>query len=262
MAVTRLRTSSILNSFPKFQNFWDGSASTSPVLVSGLYTWYDASDASTITITDGNISQWNDKSPNGRHATQTNASQRPTLSSNIQNGLSVVSFNGTTSGMTSNISLTQNALTGFIVYRRNSGGNDYGRAFSLRRQDNEDYNTTDSFEIHASAVSFNSVTPPLIGGYRNSSAIGSIPISYGTPYLMHFTLNGTSFNINNSGSTASGTTESSSINATLQGIGSDGKIADRSLNGWIGEHILYNRVLTTQEINNIRSYLSTKWGVS
>jgi hypothetical protein len=40
--------------------------------------WLDASDASTITESEGSVSQWDDKSGNDNHATQGSASQQPT----------------------------------------------------------------------------------------------------------------------------------------------------------------------------------------
>lgn len=56
--------------------------------------WLDASDSSTLTLVSGGVSQWNDKSGNARHATQSDASKRPTVSSAAQNGLDVVLFDG------------------------------------------------------------------------------------------------------------------------------------------------------------------------
>lgn len=56
----------------------DAAAGFSPQTISGLALWLDASDASSITL-DGssNVSQWNDKSGNGRHVTQSTALNRP-----------------------------------------------------------------------------------------------------------------------------------------------------------------------------------------
>ncbi|MEX1115054.1 MAG: InlB B-repeat-containing protein [Akkermansiaceae bacterium] len=48
-----------------------------PALISAR-AWYDAADANSITIISGKVSQWNDKSANNRHATQTTAANRPT----------------------------------------------------------------------------------------------------------------------------------------------------------------------------------------
>jgi hypothetical protein len=47
--------------------------------------WLDAADASTVTTVSGAVSQWNDKSGNGRNATQTTPSNRPTYSSSSIN---------------------------------------------------------------------------------------------------------------------------------------------------------------------------------
>jgi hypothetical protein len=46
-----------------------------------LGAWYDASDLSTITTVSGGVSDWRDKSGNGRNLTAT-ATQRPTYTAN------------------------------------------------------------------------------------------------------------------------------------------------------------------------------------
>lgn len=43
--------------------------------------WLDAADAATITTVSGNVSQWNDKSGNNRHAVQATAGYRPVYDS-------------------------------------------------------------------------------------------------------------------------------------------------------------------------------------
>lgn len=50
---------------------------TPTVLGSALSLWLDAADASTITLNGSTVSQWNDKSGNGRHATQATAANQP-----------------------------------------------------------------------------------------------------------------------------------------------------------------------------------------
>ncbi len=46
--------------------------------VLGPAIWLDASDASMVTVVGGLVSEWRDKSGNGRHATQATAASRPT----------------------------------------------------------------------------------------------------------------------------------------------------------------------------------------
>ena len=55
--------------------------------------WLDAADASTITESGGAVSQWDDKSGNGRNATATGA-QQPTYSSILFDGNPGITFNG------------------------------------------------------------------------------------------------------------------------------------------------------------------------
>jgi hypothetical protein len=56
--------------------------------------WLDAADAATVTTVSGAVSQWNDKSGNGRNASQATAGSRPTVASASQNSLNGISFDG------------------------------------------------------------------------------------------------------------------------------------------------------------------------
>jgi len=62
--------------------------------------WLDAADASTITTVGGAVSQWSDKSGNNRHATQSDATRRPSFTSSALNGYSALTFDGTNDGLT------------------------------------------------------------------------------------------------------------------------------------------------------------------
>ena len=55
--------------------------------------WYDASDASTLTLgRSGNVTQWDDKSGNARNATQPAVDLRPSYNIEQKNGLPTISF--------------------------------------------------------------------------------------------------------------------------------------------------------------------------
>jgi hypothetical protein len=67
--------------------------------------WLDAQDAATITTISGAVSQWNDKSGNARHVTQSTASQRPAYSATGLNGLPALQFDGSDDFLGSSYSL-------------------------------------------------------------------------------------------------------------------------------------------------------------
>ena len=85
--------------------------------------WLDAADSSTITTVSGAVSQWSDKSGNGRNATQSTASARPVQTSNALNGYPAVTFDGTDDLLTINSSfLSSTTLTIACVAKENNGG--------------------------------------------------------------------------------------------------------------------------------------------
>ena len=73
---------------------WTPSATTTAL-------WLDAADDATITQSGGRVSQWADKSGNGRHVIQANAAAQPFFTADALNGHPVVSFNGDTVLLTS-----------------------------------------------------------------------------------------------------------------------------------------------------------------
>jgi hypothetical protein len=65
-----------------------------PLELPGLAGWWDASDTSTITASSGSVSQWNDKSSNGRNVSQGSGAAQPTTGASTRNGLNVLDFDG------------------------------------------------------------------------------------------------------------------------------------------------------------------------
>jgi hypothetical protein len=93
--------------------------------------WLDAADASTVTTVSSAVSQWNDKSGNGRNASQSTSGNRPVYESAAQNGLSAVRFTSAssqfmTAGTTSTWNFLHNGTSSsvFIVSRIRSTGED------------------------------------------------------------------------------------------------------------------------------------------
>ena len=74
-----------------------GTAWTPAQITTSL--WLDAADTATITFNSNTVSQWNDKSGNGRNASQGTALQQPTYTSNSQNGYGIISFDGSSDNL-------------------------------------------------------------------------------------------------------------------------------------------------------------------
>ena len=67
---------------PEWANIVDRHGMWAPSkLHNSLLLWLDAKDANTVTQISSKVSQWNDKSGNARHVTQTSVASRPAYSS-------------------------------------------------------------------------------------------------------------------------------------------------------------------------------------
>lgn len=78
---TTIQTPFVNTYLPYYSDF-------SPRSIGGCRLWLDAADTSSVILSNGAITQWNDKSGFANNATQTTASNRPLYSN------SFVSLNG------------------------------------------------------------------------------------------------------------------------------------------------------------------------
>lgn len=69
-----------------------------PADLPNLALWLDAADASTITLNGSTVSQWKDKSGNGRHVAQATAANQPTYASTGLLNKPTLRFNTPTDG--------------------------------------------------------------------------------------------------------------------------------------------------------------------
>lgn len=86
--MTHVITGAILGTFER------PSGTFNPGSIAGLSLWLDSDDASSFTFSSGSIvSQWNDKSGNGKHFTQGVVASQPNRNGS-QNGRTTVVFDG------------------------------------------------------------------------------------------------------------------------------------------------------------------------
>jgi hypothetical protein len=241
----------------------------SPSSISELRTWYDAADSSTITLRSGTdfIEKWNDKSGNNYDLIQTSASNQPLFTG----GTSLAAWSANTYvyfdggdyvARTTGTSFTDSGFTYFFIAQIANG-----------RSNDLLFNYTDQ-------------TPPVfIGKYRAYKSVEAqyqrillgadsnsmtwqweSPANLGTKnsYMYGFVSGTTagSFSGSMNDLTYSFTQAQSSpdtVNVISIGANNNG---DAPMLGYIGEMIVYGKVLTTTESNNVLTYLKNKWNYS
>jgi hypothetical protein len=232
-------------------------------LPSGIYARFDASVSSSITSSGGLVSQWNDISGNGRHAVQASSTYQPTTGSISQNGLNTISMSA--HFLLAPIFITSNAFTYFFVgSKTNAGGsaNTYSRWMSLFNSAGNDYDNPSSITASYTITSQGGYSPATYA-YRNNSVILAQAHTYGLANLSVARLNGTTYTQIHNGTSATGSTSATSLNTDKMNIGSSGmSLTDSALNGWIGEIILYNSVLSDSDVTIVSNYLKTKWNTA
>ena len=218
----------------------------SPKSISGLYAWYDAADASTITQGTG-VSAWADKSGNGRTCSQATGANQPAYVLGGQNGKNVIDFASASKNMTTN-----------------------GTAWSLT--DNTMFWSFQFPDTAASAASwqlfdFNTVRELVFGNTTSELRIGVtttaiVPVSRRW-YILSVQWLGipTIFRLNQSAGTTLTANASFTSGASSQMyMGFNGGAT--GIRGYIGECITYSTALSATQVTTVNNYLAKKWGAT
>ena len=238
-----------------------GSAPFTPASISGLMSWYDASDTATITDAGaGAVSQWNDKSGNGFHVSQGTALFRPTTGTRTVNSLNVIDFDGTNDSLirtfadTTSYLANKDAATQFCVMLFEAGN-------------------------YLTAYTTASGSAPLVGLKAEGGTIGKMRSADGSFYTSTGSIVASNVGIvalraqrnavptlynNGSAKTISGTctdfpftpvtNQEICLGSLNQGFG--------YFNGCIAEHITYDSYLSNANTNLVANYLKDKWAAT
>lgn len=240
------------------------SGAFNPKSISGLVGWWDPSDSATVTTVSGAVSQLNDKSGLGRNATQGTANNRPSYSGTI-NGKNVMTFDGTNDRLVTG--LESATLTGFATFfcvcQVSSGWSD-ATANNKTPLYGRDSTTSNSYGINLSTISGNLALNVQWRG-AGFNALNGPTVTKGVPQLLTCALNATTRFRRVNGTSAdvavAGTAGTNSAAGNYLTIGED----PTQLRYWsdlIGEILVYDRTLTTDEIKKIESYLGKKYGIT
>lgn len=242
------------------------SSRVSATPTSGMYLWFDASDAATITSSGGYVSQWNDKSGNALNATSpgTNATGAPQTGINTRSGKNVLTFtqNGTNAayGGLKNVSASFGAdptLDVWIVRKHSAGSITSGCAFGIGNDEAGNGKVFYQF--------YDNSTNKLLSG-ANGGNIYSTATQNGTWNLSRFTKSGASAQFYLAG-TSQGTASYNynlardyqfQIGALPQAGATNNGVY--LMNGDIAEIIVYKSVLSGADYTKTYNYLASKWG--
>ena len=217
-----------------------------PKSISGLYAWYDAADASTITQATG-VSSWADKSGNGRTCSQATGANQPAYVLAGQNGKNVIDFASGTKNMTTNgtaWSLTDNTMFWSFQFPDTAASAAQWQLF--------DFNTVRQL------VFGNSTSELRIG----LTVTGIVPVSRRW-YILSVQWLGVStvYRLNQSnGTTINPNATYSSGASTQMYMGFNGGAV--SIRGYIGESITYSTALNATQVTTVNKYLAKKWGAT
>lgn len=223
---------------------------------SDMIAWYDASDISTITENNGNVSQWNDKSGNGYNATL--HSIAPTTGTDNLNGKNVITFNNDWMNLpTDTIPVGNSSYTICAVwtthYRRRTlvmlgnapdSTSDYHKTMWIHDDDYYVQHRWFDDDLNSPANSAPDNTP-LIGIFTFDEST-----NIRRNILAHTDVTDTP------AAPRTATAEAARIGGTSSSNGA------YNMNGdYIAELIIYHRALTDIEIDNTKKYLKNKWGI-
>lgn len=226
-----------------------GGGAFSPLNISGLSLWLDASDTDTIIESGGSVSQWNDKSGNENHITQATGANQPTTGTRSLNSLNSIDFNGSSDFMiapTALNSLSNSENTVFVVMATDVStnqniflGDNSGNTFSIsvwNSGKNTYFNNFYTDFSYTTLLNSPSVNVGLkSGGIAQLYSNGEIAIPADA---IDFSVSGNIY------------------------IGRNATGATSYFNGGLSEVLMYNRALSASEINMVSNYLYAKYALS
>ena len=240
------------------------AGSFNPASIPGLALWVDAADASTITLdVNGNVTEWRDKSGNARHLSQAATLLMPSYGTQTQNGLPLVVTNAAgNTRLESAANIPTTALWGasrqtgtlFRVIRSISGTISGG--------------IHQEFGIFSNTVIFRptQINQFRIGGVNNDANGnygGTLPTGNMDVMAHVFNIATPTVSVRRNGSVFATLTPSTTT-AFSSGVNQFYSInwSGSGTTSYHAEHIHYARVLTSDEITQVETYLRTKWATA
>lgn len=232
----------------------------SPATITGLQAWWDASDTSTITESSGSVSQVDDKSGNSNHLTQSTGSSQPSLVAAVQNGLSVLRFDGSNDYLSHNVIVSDpTELTLICVVKSINGslGNIWSHRDEATRVIQLNYAGNPDQLRFSMRGSGNALQHAYVNTQLNTFA--TFGFVFNKTASNHF-----SFTNKTKGTAVTAAFSGENFTSTLNTLGASYYNGSYSgfFEGDICEVVIYNTALSDADREAVEDYLIAKWGIT
>jgi hypothetical protein len=228
-----------------------GPATFPPPPVSGFGAWFDASDVSSLTRSGGAVTQWNDKSGNGLHATASGQNS-PFLARDplLFGGRTALAFHQ--SILASSAAMDDRTFTAFVIAvcaSVSSNGTLIGGINVGSNQFRVDQTT--------GRLTTNDAGTSLIATQSNAS------VTVGTPFLAVQVLSATDCTQILNGVSETDTNSDTFTGGRTLWIGNQALAAGgrEPFFGLIGEVVIYYSTLDSGDVTLVSNHLRAKWSV-
>ena len=247
------RKNNIMRAIPYYTQF-------SPKQIAGCSHWFDATDSSTITLSSGSLTQWNDKSGNGRNLTAVSGFANATVSSRYQNGLNVFNFSGNGLYRTTGGNVSYPLEVYIIVALKSLTA--HVDVLGMGDTSTDNFNSLTFAESAASKWHNGSSG----GGRQTISLTTETSLSF---LLIQWSIANGNYLLRRNGTELIQASRNYSFNNSATAIFQIGfrhtdNVYGTSANfsGYIGEIVVFNNQIGTTDRQNVESYLTQKWGLT
>jgi hypothetical protein len=222
------------------------AASFVPTDVTGCILWLDASNAGSITEAGGAVSQWDDLSGVGNHATQGTGANQPTTGTRTQNGLNVIDFDGSNDSLACAVSASDRTQSVFAVVLADSNPPAQRAFVGATGNFGRDIDTRDA------RLTVERANVGILAQHGGATA------AHSTPYIFSVILSATAAQLGQNATYESDSNSDTMGSVTTQiGRGAQASAWD----GWIAEVLIYDNTISDGDRDTIYTYLSDKWGI-
>jgi len=245
------------------------------------YAWWDAADYGTISVSTG-VSEWRDKSGNGKTLSQATTANQPTLTQNALNGLPVITFDGTNDVLSvataSDWTFLHNSTGSTLIAVVKAGTTSNPNAIYSLIGNNGGSSANTGYAVWFDDRSVVPANDRLACFITNGTAGAASVLNYNdnvfsfnAPHVVSFvsdpsnaTASSRQFAYIDSGFAVNSNTLTNAVSTSsptydLQ-LGSNGA-SSLFYSGYMAEICIFNRILSNADRLRIEGYMAWKWGL-